>query len=253
MRSTALIVAIAVLAGCSANPEKRVAREAAIAMTGSPETVTAITGLTIEGNGSGFDSAPSTVTSFKRTMSFRREQWRQELTQAAADRAPHIQITGFDGKAAYVIDPAGSPARLSEQGAKDRRAVLYHHPIGFLFAVFSKDAPVRNTRTEGGMEAVDMTMDGVTYTLFIDGATKLPAKIVSRAHDATRGDVLMETSFGKYTNVHGYKLPSKITMKLDQRVIADLNVEQQFAGADLGNLAAPAAPRSATPTNRAEN
>jgi hypothetical protein len=229
---------MAVLAGCSANPEKRVAREAAIAMTGSPETVTAIAGLTIEGNG------------FKRTMSFRREQWRQELTQAAADRAPHIQITGFDGKAAYVIDPAGSPARLSEQEAKDGRAVLYHHPIGFLFAVFSKDAPVSNTRTEGGMEAVDMTMDGVTYTLFIDGATRLPTKIVSQAHDATPGDVVMETSFGKYTNVHGYKLPSRITTKVNQRVIADLNIEQQFAGADVGNLAAPGAIRS---TNRAEN
>jgi hypothetical protein len=228
---------MAVLVGCSANPEKRVAREAAIAMTGSPETVTAIAGLTIEGNG------------FKRTMSFRREQWRQELTRATADGAAHIQVTGFDGKIAYIIDPAGSPARLSDEDDKERRAVLYHHPIGFLFAVFSKDAPVSNTHTQGDMEAVDMTMNGVTYTLFIDGATKLPAKIVSKAH----GDVVMETSFGKYTNVHGYKLPSKITTKLDQRVIADLNIEQQFAGADLGNLAAPAGIQSATPTSPAGN
>lgn len=240
MRSTALIVAMAVLAGCSANPEKRVAREAAVAMTGSPETITAITGLTIDGNGSGFDSALFTVSSFKRTMNFRRGQWRQELTRATAGGAPQIQITGLDGKIAYTIDPAGSPARLPDEEVQQRRAILYHHPIGFLFAVFSKDAPVSNTRTEGGMEAVDMTIDGVTYTLFIDGATRLPAKIVSKAHN----DVVMETSFAKYTDVHGYKLPSKITTKLDQRVIAELNIEQQFAGAEPGNLAAPAALRS---------
>jgi hypothetical protein len=237
VRSTALIVALAVLAGCSANPEKRVAREAAVAMTGSPETITAIAGLTIDGNGSGFDGAPFTVSSFKRTMNFRRGQWRQELARAGADGAPQIQITGFDGKIAFTIDPAGSPARLSDEEATQRRAILYHHPIGFLFAVFSKDAPVSNTRPE----AVDMIMDGVTYTLFIDATTRLPAKIVSK----TRGDLVMETSFGEYTNVHGYKLPSKIITKLDQRVIAELNIEQQFAGLEPGNLAAPAALRSA--------
>jgi hypothetical protein len=174
VRSTALIVAVAVFTGCSANPEKRVAREAAVAMTGSPETITAIAGLTIDGNGSGFDGAPFTVSSFKRTMNFRRGQWRQELARAAAGGAPQIQITGLDGKIAYTIDPAGSPARLSDEETRQRRAILYHHPIGFLFAVFSKDAPVSNARTEGGMEAVDMTMDGVTYTLFIDGAHQAP-------------------------------------------------------------------------------
>jgi hypothetical protein len=248
VRSTALIVAMAVLASCSANPDKRVAREAAVAMTGSPETITAIAGLTIDGNGSRFDGAPFTVSSFKRTMNFRRGQWRQELARAA-DGASQIQITGLDGKIAFNIDPAGSPARLSDEEAQQRRAVLYHHPIGFLFAVFSKDAPVSNTRTEDGMEAVDMTIDGVTYSLFIDAATKLPAKIVSKA----RGDAVMETSFGKYTNVHGYKLPSTITTRLDRRVIAEFKIEQQFAGAEPGNLAAPAALRSATPTSPAEN
>lgn len=55
--SIAIVVGlnIALFAGCTANPEKRVPREAANAMTGSPETLTAVSGLTIESTGTSVD------------------------------------------------------------------------------------------------------------------------------------------------------------------------------------------------------
>jgi len=226
LRLAVLISAVVLLAGCSANPGKQVPREAANAMTGSPETITAVSSLTIIG--SGVDLA-----SFKRVMNFRRGQLRQDQT-VLRGAVPVRQVTGVEGKIAFDVDAAGKASVVPAQEAGMRRAELLHHPLGFLLAVFSRDGPLSNTRTEGNQKAVDITVDGVTYSLFIDSVSKLPSKIVSKA-----GDAAMETSFDKYVNLHGYKLPSRITTKVDGRVTEDLTIEQQFAGPDGGALPAP--------------
>lgn len=219
-------IAGAVLAGCSANPQKEVARKAAIAMTGSPETLTAVVSLTLEGTGS-LDGAP--VAAFTRAMSFRKERLREEITRAGL--AP--SVTGLDGKLAYRFDVEGRRLNDSEADAADRRSRLYHHPIGFLLAAFSANPKLGNTRLEGAEEAVDLTVPSGTYSLFIDSQTGLPARVVSR-----EGDSIRETSFSQYQKVHGYTLPYRIVEKKDGQTVAEWNIARQFAGWDIP-LAAP--------------
>ena len=225
MRRAVALFLVALSAGCGANPGKRVPREAANAIAGSPETITAIGSLTLLGTGTDFDGgAKFTVTSFRRVLNFRRRQMRQDQTRVLdppAGAVPQRQTGGAEGQMAFRDDaPVGEPE------AGWLRAALYHHPLGFLLAAFSTDAPLSNTRLEGNREAVDITIGGETYTLFIDGESKLPVRIVSR-----HGGTTMETSFSQYVNLHGYKLPARIVTRLDGRVTEDLTIEQQFAGA----------------------
>src|SRR5450631_2426539 len=84
-RLLVLLGSVILLVGCSTNPEKRVPRAAAGAMTGSPWTLTAVASLTMEGSGaihtiSEHYSPQSTVTSFKRVLNFRKRQWRGDMT-----------------------------------------------------------------------------------------------------------------------------------------------------------------------------
>jgi hypothetical protein len=227
MKTIAIVVVLAILTACTTTPGKRVPREAATAMTGSAETLTAISALSIEG-------ASPDITSFKREMNFRRGQFREEET-----RGSQREVSGFDGKAPYRIAPDGVAAKLSDEQSNIIRAEMYHHPIPFLLAVFSLDVPAGNTRTEGNMEAVDITVSGITHTMYIDESTKFPGRIVSRIHLENGGSVLMETLFDKYVNVHGYKLPSVMTRKLDDQVIFQIHLDVQHAGAATSELPAP--------------
>jgi hypothetical protein len=238
MRPCLPFFAILLLAGCSANSEKRVAREAAAAMTGSPETLTAVYSLTLEGHGTGSDAEGTfTIASYIRSTSYRRSQWRQEQIRVTTSAsATEVRRGGFDGKGAYDENPDGGIVRRPEQEARRRRTEIYHHPVGLLLAVFANAATLSNTRTEGALTAVDITLGGVIYSLYIDAATKLPAKIVSK-----EAGELMETSFSQYVTLHGYKLPTRIVTKRDGQVTSDLTITRQFAGPDLGNLGAPGA------------
>jgi hypothetical protein len=259
VRTNAIVFVLLTIVGCSTNPQKRVPREAANAMVGSPETLTAISGLIIEGRGIDYepsskpfpDVAPKyTVASLHRDVSFRRGQWRQEATllpaAATKDASPQIQIIGLDGKLAFNITPNGTPERVAGPDAgQARRAQLYHHPIGYLLGVFSRNYPLNNARTEGGLDVVDMTVDGTVYSLYVDIKTKLPAKIVSKEHGSVLGEVTRETAFDRYVKSRGYTLPTRITTRLDNRVISEIDIERQTAGPDVLNLAAPAAIRPA--------
>ena len=238
MRPCLPFFAVLLLAGCTANSEKRVAREAAAAMTGSPETLTAVSSLTLEGHGTGSDAEGTfTIVSYTRSISYRRSQWRQEQTRLTTPAtAMQVRRGGYDGKAAYDESPDGTIARLPQQEARRRRTEMYHHPVGLLLAVFSNAATLNNTRTEGALAAVDITLGGVVYSLYVDAATKLPAKIVSK-----EAGELTETSFSQYVTLHGYKLPGRIITKRDGQVTSDLTITRQFAGPDLGNLGAPGA------------
>lgn len=238
MRPCLPFFAILLLAGCSANSEKRVAREAAAAMTGSPETLTAVSSLTLEGHGTGSDAEGAfTIASYTRSTSYRRSQWRQEQTRViTSGNVTQVLRSGFDGKSAYDENPDGTIAHLPQQEARRRRTEMYHHPVGLLLAVLSNAATLSNTRTEGNLEAVDITLGGLIYSLYIDAATKLPAKIVS-----TEAGEVMETSFSQYVTLHGYKLPGRIVTKRDGQVTTDLTITRQFAGPDLGDLGAPGA------------
>lgn len=194
-------------------------------MTGSPETLTAVVSLTMEGTGSQEGSA----VTFTRAISFRRERMREEVTRTGMAAS----VTAVDGNLAYRMDGERA-VRESDAEATNRRARIYHHPIGFLLAAFSANPQLGNTRVENGDEAVDLIAGGATYSLYIDSQTHLPTRIVS--HESGR---LRETSFSQYQRVHGYTLPYRIVEKMDGQVAAEWSIARQFAGWDMPGLAAP--------------
>jgi hypothetical protein len=225
-----LSCAAVLLAGCSTNPEKRVPRAAADAMTGSPWTLTAVASLTMEGSGVIHDAAQQfAVTSFKRVLNFRKRQWRGDMTVVSDSprSSPELLSMGLIGDHAFKRNIEG------EARDPQLKSEVLRHPIGFLQAAFSGTLPLSGTRSSGGMDAVDLTVDGTVYTLFLDSVTKLPAKISSP------GDVAIETTFPSYKTIHGYKLPSRIVTKVGALVIEDLKIDQQVASADSVELTVP--------------
>ncbi len=238
MPRLALMCAAILLMGCTTNPEKRVPRAAADAMTGSPWTLTAVASLTMEGSGMMRevrleDGSQFTVTSFRRVLNFRKRQWRDDMTVVSdSPSSPPERISmGLIG---------GHPFRQNTERDRDPQlpSEVLRHPIGFLQAAFSGTLPLSSTRTIDGLDAVDLTVDGEVYTLFIDKGTNLPAKILT-THQGPMGAVTTETAFPAYKTIHGYKLPSRVVTKLNTLVVEDLKIEQQVASADTIELTTP--------------
>jgi hypothetical protein len=226
-RSIAWLSLVALcLSACSVNSQKDVARKAASAMTGSPETLTAVVNLTMEGKGRAYGHP---VDAFSRSITFRRERWRQEMTTVGLPTA----ISGMDGAVAYHLSGSeGEIVKESAAVAKASRAAIYSHPLGFLLACFSGNPQLSNTRKEDGQDAVDLTVDGVVYSLYLDPATNLPARIIAKSNGKTYGSV-----FGAYQKVHGYTLPYEITETIDGEVVAEWTIARQFPGPDVPGLA----------------
>src|SRR5207244_488231 len=110
------------------------------------------------------------------------------------------------------------------------RSEVLRHPVGLLQAAFSGTITLSGTRSADGLDAVDLTVNGTRYTLFLDSVTKLPAKVVTSN---------IETAFSSYKTIHGYKLPSRIVTKLNGQVVEDLKIDQQVASADTIELSIP--------------
>ena len=82
MRPAALLLILA-MCGCATNPELRVVRKAADAMTGSPWTVTAVASLTIEGTGT--SSEPDGAFDwFQQTLNLKRGPSTERVAPKAA-------------------------------------------------------------------------------------------------------------------------------------------------------------------------
>jgi glyoxylase-like metal-dependent hydrolase (beta-lactamase superfamily II) len=265
VRTAVLILTAMLSLACSANPHKRVPRAAAVAMTGSPQTVVDISPmLMVEGIGETFNLGQNqspdaelpkfTVTRYQRVMQFGTGRWRQDLTRVptfiTANTSPQRQITALDGTIGFNVTPDGTSSRVSPQVALERHAELYHHPLGFLRAVFTQTGQVSNTRMEGTAEAVDMTVDGETFTMYINAETKLPEKITSRVHHANLGDVVMETAFADYMTVQGHQMPGRLTTRIDKYVVSDIMLRQQSLSGNFGDLAAPLSVSSETPPDQ---
>src|SRR5207249_6477788 len=102
-------------------------------------------------------------------------------------------------------------------------------------------------RSQGSGRLVDITANGVALTLAINSATKLPARIVQMVDSPTMGDTAVEALFGEYAAVNGVQLPARITTRTDRWLSADVRLLSQSIDSDVGNLAAPASVRAATP------
>ncbi len=255
------------LAACApATPERQTIDDAIDAMGGGGR-VGAVRTLVLEGTGRLFNLGQAArpdgalpvfdVTELSRRVDFAAGRWRQEHLRTATfptGRAREVrQITALDGEVAFDVSPAGQASRASSLVAHARRRSLRHHPIGLLQMAGADGTIVTNHRTENGHDAVDvMTADGDQFTLYVDGSTRLPIRIVSAGYHNNLGDVAVETEFSDYADHDGLMLPTRLVSRIDRYTVSDLRVSNRVDG-DTGDLAAPAEVRAAAePTPSAQ-
>ena len=258
----ALLTAAAISACAKGTPEQQIVNSAAAAL-GGRDRVLAVKTLLIEGEGSnanlGQDMTPDAtgqqflLSGYKRSVDVAGGRARVEQTRTPnfayfQGQAPQTQVLGVDGDVAYNIAANGTATRAPNAAARDRRAEIYHHPITIVRAALDPAAKLTNARTAGDQRVVDITTaNGLAFTLAIDSAGGLPARVVSMSENTNMGDVAIETSFANYQDVSGLKLPSRMTTKTDKYTTAEIRVTKQTVDGDAGDLAAPAAAASAAP------
>jgi len=260
--SFAVFVVTAAIGCAPPPPEQQTINDAAAAL-GGRDRILAVKTLVLEGEGTngnlGQDmtmdatSQAFALSGYKRTIDVAASRARIEQTRTPnfayfQGPQPQRQILGVDGDIGYNVAPNGTATRTSNAVAKDRRAEILHHPVTIVRAALDASAKLSNPREANGQRVVDITASsGQTFTLAIDGTTKLPTRVVSMTDNANLGDVAIETSFADYQDVSGLKLPARITTKTDKYTTADIRLTKQTVDADAGDLAAPAAAASAAP------
>jgi glyoxylase-like metal-dependent hydrolase (beta-lactamase superfamily II) len=254
-----LVLGLGFAAACTA-PETNVVRDAAEAMGGASR-ILAVETLTLTGEGEAFNLGQNkspdgelprfTVAEIERVIDFSGARWRQKQvrtpTYLTGNPAPQRQDFGVEGDVAYNVSPNGAATRATARTALDRRAELYHHPVGILREALGTEAQLSNAREEDGMRAVDVTTPaGETFTLFVDSSTGLPARVVSRTSHPVLGDVTMETELSAYSEVEGLSLPGRITSQIDGNTVAVTRVTgTTLNGEPALDLTAPADAASA--------
>jgi glyoxylase-like metal-dependent hydrolase (beta-lactamase superfamily II) len=262
LRDVVPLIVLAFAACARVAPEQQAVNDAASAL-GGVERVQAVRTLVIEGEGTQFnlgqDVVPDArgqtfaITQYKRAVDFSAERARTELTRTPKftywqGLAPQRQIQGLDKSIGYNVAPSGAASRIGQAAAEDRRGELLRHPITAVRAALDPAARLTNLRSEGAHSILEvMTSDGRAFTLAIDSATKLPARVIMAANNVNLGDVLISTEFTEYQNVGGLQLPARLTTKTDDFTTTELRVTRQAVDADTGDLVAPSAVASAQP------
>jgi len=266
-----VVVSAVLFVGCggAATPELQLVEDTAEAI-GSLRALGETTTLVIEGQGRtyriGQNKSPRSdlpyyeVENYRLQIDFANERWRlrQDRTSTFLTGSPLDgvrQTYGLDGNVAYDTQDEG-PVRASEQIAADRRAEMYHNPIGILLLALDETSTVSHLREEEGQQVVDVVgASGIQFTLFVDGATGLPSKVMSATYHPALGDVAIETIFEDYAETGGLggfqarlTLPRSYTTSLDRFRISEYRVSTSPNGR-IDDLVAPPAVRSApTPT-----
>ena len=258
-----VLVAVVLLNACSsATPEQQIVNDSAAAIGGA-DRINAVKTLVLEGEGTqynlGQDLVPGatgqtfTVTGYRRAIDVAGGRARTELT-----RQPNFtyfqgptaqrQVNGVDGAVAYNVAANGDASRAIEAAAAERRREMLHHPVTALRAALDPMARLANARTEGAESLVDITTAaGDSFTLAIDSASKLPARVVTKSYNVNLGDVAISTTFGGYQESGGLQLPTQLTTQTDDFTTQEVRLTAQTVDGDAGDLAAPPAAASAAP------
>ena len=264
-----LIVSSALFVGCggAATPELQLVEDAAEAM-GSLRVVRETTTLVSEGQGRtyrlGQNKGPRSdlpyyeVENYRLQVDFANKRWRlrQDRTSTFLTGSPLYgvrQVYGLDGDVAYDEQSEGA-VRASERVAADRWAEMYHNPIGIVLLALDETSMVSNLREEEGQQIVDVVAaNGTQFTLFVDGETGLPSKVMSPTYHPNLGDVAIETLFEDYSETGGFggfqarlTLPRSYTTNLDRYTVSEYRVMTD-PHRQLDDLAAPVDVRSAAP------
>ena len=257
-----LVVSCVLFVGCgAATPELQLIEDAAEAM-GSLRAVSNSTGMTVEGQGRtyrlGQNSRPSAeldyyeIENYQLQLDFANQRWqvRQDRTSTFVTGNPLYgvrQTYGLDGEVAY--DQQGDQAvRASDRVAVDRWVEMYHNPLGIVLLALDETSTVSNLREEGGQQVVDVVAaNGTQLTLFVDGETTLPTRVMSSTYHSMLGDIVFETTFEDYAETGGLggfqarlTMPRTYTTNLGEFMISQYRVTTD-PHAELGDLSAPAA------------
>jgi glyoxylase-like metal-dependent hydrolase (beta-lactamase superfamily II) len=263
--SLLLVSALSLCSGLQAqSTEQGVVSDAAAAL-GGRERILAVRTLVVQGGGHdlnvgqslrydelGLQSDAWQIRDYKRMYDLANGRGRFESVRVA--QYPYYQgiggersVLGIDGDIAFNVAPNGNATRAFGGQVNARRVEYLRHPLTLVRAALAPSAKLSNGRTRGADRLVDVTTDGVTLTLAINSATKLPSRIIQMTDSPTMGDTAVETQFGEYQAVNGVQLPARIITKTDRWLSADVRLLSQAIDGDVGNLAAPPAVRSATP------
>ena len=177
------------------------------------------------------------------------QQVQQQFSEVVrAAQYPYFQGTGgerviqlLDGDIAFNIGRNGNAQRVFGGQVAARRVEYLRHPLTLVRAALEPSAKLSNGRSQGNERLVDVTTGGMTLTLAINSATKLPSRIIQLTDSPTMGDTAVETLFGEYMVINGVQLPARMTTRTDRWLSADVRILSQNIDSDVGNLAVPAA------------
>lgn len=160
----------------------------------------------------------------------------------------NVSTQSLDGDVAFNINAAGAATRAPAAAARARRMELYAHPVVFVRMAFNPKSRIGNVRKGAGLELVDVTSPfGDALTLAVQQSSSLPAWVSWVGPDGNLGDVTYRAAFTGYQPVGGVQMPTGFNTTIDFRSIVQhkLYVDRQAVDAPIGDLAAPAAVRSA--------
>ena len=258
-----IVSSVVLFVGCGAStPELQLLEDAAEALGGA-RAVSETTGMVLEGSGRTYRLGQNTtpradlpyyeIENYRLELDFENQRWRlrQDRTSTFLTGNPLYgvrQTYGLDGDVAWDEGDDG-PVQAPARAAGERRAELYHNPIGILRLGLDEEAStVSNLREEDGQQVVDVaTADGAQFTLYVDGATMHPSRVVSTRYHAMLGDVAYETVFEDYAETGGLggfqarlTLPRNYTVNLGEDTIAEYRVATDTQ-AQIGDLGVSAA------------
>ena len=240
--------------GCTPKTPEQQFIDDAMRAVGGRDRVIATKSIVIEGTGVNYnlgqDMKPEAATQQFAITGYQRaidtERGKQRIEQVRTPKfayfqgpQPQTQIQVLDGDIAFNIGANGAATRLGAAAERDRRAELYHHPITALIVATVPLTTVSNVRTAGSVRQADFAFRDRAWTMTIDAAG-LPLSIASKTYHPNLGDVVMTTTFADYQDVNGLKLPAKITGKVDDFTIYEIQASKQAIDAPVADIAAPA-------------
>ena len=256
-----------VFVGCgAATPELQLLEDAAEAM-GSLRAVSETTGVVLEGSGRtyrlGQNATPRAdlpyyeIENYLLQLDFANQRWqlRQDRTTTFLTGNPLYgvrQTFGLDGDVAYD-EQGDATVRASDRVAAERWAEMYHNPLGIILLGLDETSTASNLREEDGQQVVDIVAaNGTQLTLYVDGTTLHPSRVVSARYHPVLGDVSYETVFEDYAEAGGLggfqarlTLPRSYTINLGEDTIAEYRVSSDTQ-AQIGDLSAPDAEPAST-------
>ena len=165
---------------------------------------------------------------------------------------PQEQIQVLDGAVAFNLNPSGQATRVGGDAAADRRLEYWHHPLTIARALLQPATRVTSVQTLGMTRQAEIATPDRTFVLTTD-ATGQPLSVASRVAHPNLGDVVVMTTFARYVDVGGLKLPSELSGKVDDFTTWEVHAARQALDEPAEGLAAPAEIAAAPPAPPAPN